>query len=218
MHFNRKALGVIAVAAFIASALFASVAHAEEEKTPTFTATETPVRETGTQLESHTITVNTGQIKCSEASLVDKSGNGGMMLLMEPSYNGCVIAGLKATVNMNGCLYTFEPIKTIEADRYTGRMGIECPNEKKIEITIGGCFITIEGQINLETVEFVNNTNAEPTKDDETWKTEIKNARYMQTGTCSTTGVFENLSYKGSTTVKGESPTTLAPIGLWIGD
>lgn len=219
MPFNRKALGVVAVAAFIASALFASVAHAEEEKTPTFTATSTPVQETGTQLESHTITVKTGQIKCSEATLKDESGNGGMMLLMKAAYSGCVITGINASVNMNGCLYTFEPIKTVEADRYTGRMGVECEG-KEIEITVGKCIIKIPGQINLETVEFTNNTNAlEPTKSDETWNTEIKNAKYKQTGTCSAgTGEFEGLTYKGRTTVKGESKETLEPIGLWIGD
>ena len=60
-------------------------------------------------------------------------------------------------------------------------MGIVCPTGKVIEISTSGCLVTIGEQINLETVEFVNNTNAEPAKD-ETWRTEIKNARYMQTG------------------------------------
>jgi hypothetical protein len=214
---SPKALGHVIVAVFVASAMFVSAAHAEE-KTPTFTATKTPVRETGSQLEAHEITVNAGVIECAKANLIDSAGNGGMMLIMEPSYSGCTFAGLAATVKMNGCTYTFEPIKTIEADRYTGRMGILCPTGKAIEISTTGCLVTIGEQFNLETVEFTNNTNAEQAKDDETWRTAIKNAEYMQTGTLCKGGVFANMTYSGSTTVKGESAETGEQIGLWIGD
>jgi hypothetical protein len=218
MSINSKALGVVMIAVFLASAMLASAAHAEEEKTPTFTATSTPVRETGTATESHTITSAAGAIKCTEANLLDSAGNGGMMLLMKPSYGGCTVAGLSVTVNMNGCEYTFEPIKTIGEDHYTGRMGIQCPSEKVIEISFKGCLITIGGQINLETVEYTNNTKAEPAKD-ETWRTEVKKVVYMQTGTgCNGGNLIGELTYKGTETVKGESAETLEPIGLWIGD
>ena len=102
MTSSPKALGHVIVAVFVASAMFASAAHAEE-KTPTFTATKTPVKETGSQVEKQEITVNAGTIKCTEANLTDKSGNGGMMLLMEPSYVGCTLAGVSASFKMNGC-------------------------------------------------------------------------------------------------------------------
>lgn len=142
-----------------------------------------------------------------------------MMLLMEPSYVGCTLAGVSASFKTNGCEYTFEPIKTIEEDKYTGRMGIVCPTGKAIEISTTGCLVTIGEQINLETVEFINNTNAEPAKD-ETWRTGIKNANYMQTGVLCKGGggIFGNMTYNGSTTVKGESTEGGEPIGLWIGD
>ena len=218
MTFSPKTLGLAMIAAFVASALLASAAHAEE-KTPTFTGGVGLQRETGSQVEQHEITVNAGTIKCTEANLLDKSGNGGMMLLMEPTYVGCTLGGAAATVKMNGCEYTFEPIKTKEEDKYTGRMGIVCKEGTgPIEISKTGCLITIEGQINLETVELVNNTKAEPVKD-ETWRTEIKKAKYMQTGALCNggSGIFENLTYNGSTTVKGETNGG-EPVDLWIGD
>lgn len=218
MSLNGRALGLAMIAVFASSAMLASTAHAEE-KTPTFTATSTPVRETGSQVEQQEITINAGTLKCEEATLLDSTGNGGMMLVMKPTYNKCKVGETSVTVEMNECEYTFEPIKTSTEDKYTGRMGILCPKEKAIKITSAVCTVTIGEQINLETVEFVNNTGAEPAKD-ETWRTEIKKGKYMQTGGgCpGGTGEFENLTYKGSSTIKGENALTLEPIGLWIGD
>lgn len=51
MTFNLKTFGYAIAAVFVASAMLASAAHAEE-KTPTFTATKTPVKETGSQVET----------------------------------------------------------------------------------------------------------------------------------------------------------------------
>jgi hypothetical protein len=220
MTLNHKALWLALTCMLVTGALLAPAAHAEE-KTPTFTATESPVRETGTQVEAHEITVNAGTLKCKGATLLDSSGNGGMMLVMQPSYSGCTIGGVSVTVNMNGCEYTFEPTKTTEGeDRYAGRMGILCPTGKTIEVSTSGCLVTIGEQLNLETVEFANVTSEKQVEDHETWQTSLKSAKYMQTGAfCKGgSGIFENLTYQGVSTIKGESPTTGLPIGIWIGD
>ncbi|HVO54773.1 MAG TPA: hypothetical protein VMT37_10200 [Solirubrobacterales bacterium] len=220
MSLNRKLLGLALVGMVVIGALLAPAAQAEEN-TPTFTATESPVRETGTQVEAHEITVNAGTLKCKGATLLDSSGAGGMMLVMQPSYTECTVGGVAATVKMNGCEYTFEPTKTTEGeDRYAGRMGILCPTGKTIEVSTSGCLVTIGEQINLETVEFANATAAKQVEYHETWQTSVKSAEYMQTGALCKggTGVFKNLTYHGVSTIKGESPTTGEPIGIWIGD
>jgi hypothetical protein len=196
--------------------MLAPVAHAEE-KTPTFTAGEGLSRETGSQVEQQQFTLAAGTVKCNEANLVDKAAIAGMMLIMEPSYSGCTLGGSSATVTMNGCKYTFEPTSTTEEDRYMGRMGIICPLNGSIKISNAACTVTIEEQLNLEAVEFENNTAAEPKKD-ETWTTNIKSLVYMQTGTCSGgTGIFGGGGMMGSETVKGESEFG-EPVDLWIGD
>jgi hypothetical protein len=118
---------------------------------------------------------------------------------------------------MNECKYTFEPITTTSADKYMGRMGIVCPRGGAIKVTAGGCTITIGEQVNLESIEFINNTTAEPKKD-ETWTTSIKRATYMQTGFCpGGIGIFGNMSVTGSETVKGESSLG-EPVDVWISD
>lgn len=214
MSHSHRTLGLATVAVFVASAMLAPLAHAEN--TPTFTAGEGLSRETGSQVEQQQFTLATGTLKCKEANLVDSAAVAGMMLIMEPSYIGCTLGGISATVTMNGCKYTFEPTSTTEPDRYMGRMGIVCPVGGSIKISNSACTVTIEEQINLETVEFENNTTAEPKKD-EKWTTNIKNLTYMQTGTCSGgTGIFEG-GMMGSETVKGESSVG-EPVDLWIGD
>lgn len=216
MSHSHKTLGLALVAVFVACAMLAPMAHAEET-TPTFTAGEGLARETGSQIETQQFTLATGTVKCKEANLVDNAAVAGMMLIMEPSYSGCTLAGISATVTMNGCKYTFEPTSTTEADKYIGRMGIVCPVGASIKIVNSACTVTIEEQLNLETVEFENNTAAEPKKD-EKWTTNVKNLVYMQTGTCSGgTGIFGGGGMMGSETVKGESSVG-EPVDLWIGD
>ncbi|HEY2716801.1 MAG TPA: hypothetical protein VGI73_11345 [Solirubrobacterales bacterium] len=204
------------IAVFVAGAMLAPAAHAEE-KTPTFTAGEGLARETGSQVEQQQFTLATGTFKCKEANLTDKAAVTGMMLIMEPSYSGCTLGGVTATVSMNECKYTFEPTSTTEPDKYMGRMGVICPVGGSIKISNGACTVTIEEQLNLEAVEFENNTAAEPKKD-EKWTTNIKSLVYMQTGTCSGgTGIFASGGMMGSETVKGESAVG-EPVDLWIGD
>lgn len=217
MSRQHGALGLVVTAALVASALFASVAHAEE-KTPTFTGGVGLARETGSQVEQQQITVNAGTLKCKQATLLDNSGNGGMMLVTEPSYAECTVGTLAATVKMNGCGYTFEPTETLAEDKYVGRMGIVCSEKNEIEVITTACTVTVGPQINLKSVEFVNNTGAEPAQD-ETWRTEIKGGKYTQKGALCPggAGTFENLSYAGSSTVKGDNALG-EPVNLWIGE
>lgn len=213
MKANRGAIGLAMVAVIVACALLAPAAQAEE--TPLFRAEISPVNEKGTQSEQHVISVNAGTLKCAKVNLVDNGGNGGMALLMEPTYTECLVNGVAATVKMNGCKYEFEPIKKIEADRYSGRMGVVCPVGGKIEVATGFCLVTIEGQANKETVQIIDNTKAEPAKD-ETWKTEVKGVKYTQNAFCTGgAGTFENLSYTGSETIQGTTEAGL-PDGLWV--
>jgi hypothetical protein len=214
MSHNSKALGLATLVALVAGALLASTAHAE---TPMFKGGTGLARETGTQEAGKPITigVNAGSLECNEANLLDNSGNGGMMLVMEPSFTKCALSGVSATVKVNGCKYTFEPTATTIEDSYSGRMGILCTGANLIEISNGKCLITIGEQISLQTVEFVNNTAAEPVKD-ETWRTEVSKGKYMQTGECAGgTGVFENMTISGSETIKGENAGG-EPVALWI--
>lgn len=208
-----KALGAALVAVFALSALLASAAQAEE--TPTFTASKSPVRETGSQTANHVIKVNGGTIKCLEAKLVDEAGGSAMMLLFQPTYAKCTLAGIAATINMNGCEYTFEPVTKKEEDKFVGTMGIVCPVGKAIEVSAGGCVVAISAQAGLSTVEFTNDTKAEPAAD-ETWSTNLAGGQYTEGKLCpGGGGTFNNLTYTGGTVVKGESEGG-EPIGLWI--
>lgn len=214
MNANRGAFGLAMVAVFVGCALLAPAAQAEE--TPLFRTEISPVNEKGTLSELHVISVNAGMLKCAKVGLTDNGGNGGMMLLMEPTYSECSINGVAATVKLNGCKYTFEPIKKIEADRYSGRMGIVCPAGSAIEVSVGFCVVSVGEQANKENVQIIDNTKAEPAKD-ETWKTEVKGVKYTQNAFCTGgAGTFENLSYSGSETIQGTNPGTGLPDGLWV--
>jgi hypothetical protein len=81
---SHRAFGLAMIAALVVSAMFASTSQAEEG-TATFTGGAGLARETASQVEQQQITVNAGTMKCKEANMIDNSGTGGMMLIMEPT-------------------------------------------------------------------------------------------------------------------------------------
>jgi hypothetical protein len=72
-----------------------------------------------------------------------------------PTYSECKVGSTSATVDVNGCKYTFRPLAK-EGSSFEGSADLVCPEGKKLTITGLGCTITVGSQSGLQKVTFTN--------------------------------------------------------------
>jgi len=152
-----KALGLALIAVLAISAAIAqasqAAAHfgAEGEKYATaVTGKQIEGTITGEKLTAHQFTTSAGTVKCTTATFAGSLTKKGKELTLAPTYSGCTLAGLGATVNMNTCDYLFTAEETVSpglTDAITVNLHVICPTGKVIEVksTVNSCVVTISG-------------------------------------------------------------------------
>lgn len=176
-------------------------------------AESAPVTLTGTQDAEEDVLVTTaGTLKCAEATY---SGSASEKEVTEvevtPVYSGCTVAGVSATVDVNGCKYRFKVTK-LESTKREGSVDIVCPEAKEITATVTlfgtiKCTVHVPSQNELRTITYTNigsGATREVTVD-----VNLAGIKYTHTagtgfGAC-TTGSATNGTYETAATITGES-------------
>lgn len=117
---------------------------------------EGPAGLTGEQEgEGETLVFDASTLSCKKATYSGElAGTKTGEVTVTPAYSECKLFETNATVDMNGCQYTFTPAEGESS--FEGGLNIVCPEEKKIEVTGSGCKIAIEPQDDLEDVTYTN--------------------------------------------------------------
>jgi len=146
-----KTLGLALVAVLAMSAFVASAAQAQ-----LFTANAYPTTVTATSaLGNDDFNTEAGSVECKshfEGTLSEASSD----ITITPTYTECKAFGFaSATVNMNGCDYTF----TIHQFPRTITVDLLCGAGKNVIITAGACEIQIPAQSELSFGTIAQNGN-----------------------------------------------------------
>jgi hypothetical protein len=194
-----------------AAVLFAAlcalgVATASSAFAAQFTFESAPAAIKGSQVAQNIFAVtNTAggrvQVKCSVASFEGTTSTAsGNELTITPEYSGCTLGGLAATVNMNGCKYTF----TGESSgALTASVDIvSCTSGKTITVKKGNCTIAVGEQIGLTDVSFISQGSA--SEMDVLVNAAVSNIESTQTGSeCPAPGATQSCgTYSGTVTTK----------------
>jgi len=139
-----KVLGLAMVAVLAMSAVVASAASATN-----FTASSYPTSATASSpIGNDDFKTEAGSVECAAHFHVGPLSKASETVTVNPTYTGCKAFGfLNATVNMNGCDYTFN---------VNGSVTVNCPAGKSIIITAGTCETTIGAQGPLNKVDLAN--------------------------------------------------------------
>jgi hypothetical protein len=142
---NFKVLGLALVAVLAMSAVVASAASAQ------FTANSYPTTVTATSpLGNDVFTVDGTSVEC-DGHFEGSASEASTTITIKAVYTNCKAFGFAtATVNMNGCDYTFHSNQTVTVD---------CPVGKVITIVAGNCEVQVGAQGPLSTVDLSNNGN-----------------------------------------------------------
>lgn len=131
-------------AALVLSVTVAATASAEH-----FTSEVAHTTLQGSESARTHFTTGSGTIECTEVSYSGTTSAATVTsVTITPSYPKCWhnepahTAAPNATVNMNGCTYTF----TIENTLEHNQVHVVCPVGKKIEISVPGCQLTVGPQ------------------------------------------------------------------------
>jgi hypothetical protein len=153
-----KAVGVIFAAILAVSAIGASAASATSGLTPG----ANPAVITGNQTTAQKLVLGASgtTIKCGTSNLsATTTGTIVTEATLTPTYAGCTLAGLEATVVPNACKYTIKGTAT--ALTATADV-VGCAAGAPITITQGTCVITIGNQAGLSKITFANSAGAVP--------------------------------------------------------
>jgi hypothetical protein len=139
------------------------------------------------------------KFKCSVAIFEGTSSvASGTDLTITPEFGGCTFGGLAASVQMNGCKYTFTGSAALTASVDIA----QCTTGKKMEIKKGNCTITIPEQNNLAHVTVASNGSV--SEMDTLVTVTIAGINNTQTGSeCFAPGLTSSdASYSGTVTFK----------------
>jgi hypothetical protein len=158
MNRKFKTLGVAFVAVLAMTALAAASAQAH------FSSAAYPAVASGEQTEKHEFTTVAGTVKCSTANFTSGSiSETSSTLTVTPEYKTCTIAGIGATVNMNGCDYVFS-VDSSSGGVSNLNTAVNCPGGSgpiKVNVTGSTCEIQI-GAASNGSLNGLTTTNASP--------------------------------------------------------
>jgi hypothetical protein len=175
--------GILAISALAASSASAAEFMSEGENATL----------NGSQVNTHTLKTTAGELTCStvdfSASIAWRTG---LSISFNLTMDGChfVIFGstISATVNMNGCTYTYYA---------SGQADIVCPAGKKIVVTGAGCTVEIGAQTGKKSVSYTNNgTHIDIS-------TNLSGISYNHSGFTCGTGSGTTGTFTGTTTLEG---------------
>lgn len=159
MACNLKSVGLALIAVLAMSALAASAAQAN----PEYTSSTYPATATGSNTAGNeTLTTVGGSVQCDADYLVEEYGGGYIVeasdiLTVSFTYTNCVAFGfLSATINSNGCTFTYHATEKVSATEYLNHTDIDCPSGNSIKITAGTCEVALPDQNGLTTVSTTN--------------------------------------------------------------
>jgi hypothetical protein len=148
-------LGVAIMAVLALTAVGASAAQAASS----LDVGAAPAILEGAQVTTNKLSINNSKgeslstVKCTTATLSGTSTSTNVTTqLVTPSYSGCTLGGLSATVPVNGCQYRLNSTATAK----TASADVVCPTGKTIEIIQGSCVLTVGSQTGLSSVVFGN--------------------------------------------------------------
>lgn len=158
MKLMFKVLGLALVAIAMLSAAAASSALAVEAEFKVSKSTE--FMEIGEGAE--VFTTDIGEVECSTYTAkgtTPEFESTPTLTTTSVEYGGCEVLGLPATVNSNGCNYTYHAgTKTPEGSE--GSVDIVCPTGKSITVVASGCTVTIPPQGPKVHIKYTNFTTA----------------------------------------------------------
>jgi hypothetical protein len=170
----------------------------------TFHAASYPAKITAKNLTTHTFTVGSAIVECTESNFFSTGAAAAdsSQLKVLAVYKGCKFTALNtaATVNMNGCSYNFHQA----AGALEGPVSLECPTGSKIKIETTGCevFVGPTNNSNLKKVSYVNNAGGTVEV-----KAEVAGISYTSNGglACAIGGIKEGKTseYKGGAKAVG---------------
>ncbi|HEX3240731.1 MAG TPA: hypothetical protein VHR18_11445 [Solirubrobacterales bacterium] len=150
-----------------------------------------PQSVSGTQTTNHVFTTNAGTVTCKKVTFTGTTAASvSATQTLTPDYSECTAFGfISVPVDENGCGYIFNASGTTE---------VECPEGKKIEITVPFCTVTVGPQHIAGGMSYSNNAGETDIVATSNIKSEID---YDECGTSRTNG-----SYTGATTVTAAEP------------
>jgi hypothetical protein len=198
MIHKLKTIGLALAAVMAFAAISASAASAANE----FHSAVAHTSLSGEQVGEDVFTTNAGTVKCKKASYTGTSSTATVSgQTVAPSYSECTAFGgfLNATVDPNGCTYTFTVSKFPAGD-----VDITCPAGKVIEVTTFACDVKVFPQKKSG----ITYTNVAGPPKHVTVDVALTGLHYQQTGTnfpfCNGgDGTFTNGTYTGKATIKG---------------
>jgi len=214
-----KIFGLALIAVLALGAVSAQAAFAALEFTGFNTnkkADEALAKVAGTQTTELEYTFSAGApaVKCKTAGFSGSAVASSTALMLTPSWGGCTVGtSNNVDVRVNGCEYKFAITKEEAADNYSGTYSIVCPATQKIEFEVRTeaglrkCLDTIEPQLGIGTVTYVDNTKAAPA--DFTMKMGVSNLANTTDDNATNCGVNQELhkdgKVAGTTTIQGEN-------------
>jgi hypothetical protein len=208
---NLKVLGlavaaVMALGAFSASSALAIEFHSDSSTGNTWLTGETDTSKgIGT---THIFDAAGSTITCQNATFKGtQTGNTAPDVTMEAAYSNCTVHvsgfSLAATVNMNGCRYTFLANGEVAVVNAVGKNCTTEPITYRVSNFLGECDVKVGAQANLKSVTYDGNTTV--AFGDVVVTPNVTGISGTSTGNlCSTTGAFSNGAYtQGATTVRG---------------
>jgi hypothetical protein len=148
-------------------------------------------------------TVNTGNVKCTSAKIEGTVAKETSSATLNAKYTGCKAFGVKASVEMESCHYTFNLTSSTEVST-----NVNCTGTPITVTPVGiNCTVTVGAQTGLTGIT-VANEGTEPTDIHATIN--VGGIKFTETGNeCAETipgqkgGTFETGKYTGSATLKG---------------
>jgi hypothetical protein len=194
-----RALGLTLMAALALVAFAASAAQAVQ--TPEFHVSTAPANIMGEQIGIQSFSTVNGNVTCNIAEF-----NGSTNVTttasqtLTPHYENCTAFGFPATVNTNGCTYTFTLVKN--SSPATANVNINCAAGKAITVVGAGCTTTVGSQ-NAKPHIILNNTteNGPGPTDIDAHVTLEKDVTYTASG-CFANGTFNTGSVNGEATIR----------------
>jgi hypothetical protein len=231
MRNKLKALGLALVAVFAMSAIASSAAQAGQFETQsganaTVTGEQITGPVTGKTVSEHEFTTRIGTVKCEFATFHGVAIPVSTELTLTANYTECFLGGtIEAHVNMHGCDYNFNAGNTIAGspDEIEVSTEVKCPVGEKIEVIVTNgksCTITIAPQT-VAGITAKNNTAASPmdvvaTVDAAGIEYKVDTPNPSQCPNAVAEGTYNDATYKGVATLKGEAVGGGAGVGLTV--
>jgi hypothetical protein len=210
---NRKirTVALLLVAVFSLTAVAASSASAASSlKTPGHTKSK--IEGTQSETQKLTLTASGTTVKCTTSSIVGTAETEEIKALeVTPTYSGCTLGGLTATIATNSCKYNI----LSSATALTATAVVTGCSGSGLTITQGSCVITIGNQTPGGTIVFANSSGVTPS--DVTAKLGITGVAYSGSSGCPTnvSGSHTDGDLTGSYTVKAfETASPFSQIAL----